>query len=87
MGADQSRVLRNVLFRGLAMAGVGLGIGAGLSLGLGQVLESQLFGIRSMDPAAFLAAGGLMVGATLAASFLPARKAASLDPVEVLKGE
>jgi predicted permease len=87
MGADQSRVLRNVLFRGLGMAGLGLGIGALLSLGLGQVLESQLFGVQSMDPATLLSAGTLMLGATLAASFLPARRAARLDPVEVLKGE
>jgi predicted permease len=87
MGADQSRVLRNVLFRGLGMAGLGLGIGALLSLGLGQVLESQLFGVQSMDPATLLSAGALMLGATLAASFLPARRAARLDPVEVLKGE
>jgi len=87
MGADHTRVLRTVLLRGLGMAGIGLGIGALLSLGLGRVMESQLFGVEPWDPLTFVSAGVLMLGATLAASFVPARRAANLDPVEVLKGE
>jgi ABC-type antimicrobial peptide transport system permease subunit len=87
MGADRRRVLRTFLSRGLGMAGIGLGIGGFLFLGLGRVTESQLFGVRPWDPVTLLSAGILMVVASLAASYLPARRAAGLDPVEVLRRE
>jgi len=80
-------VLKTVLRRGLVMAGLGLGTGVLLAIGLGRVMESQLFGVEPWDPATLGAAGVLLLGATLAASYLPARRAARLDPVEVLKGE
>ena len=69
------------------MAGLGLGAGILLAIGLGRVMESQLFGVEAWDPATLASAGALLLGATLAASYVPARRAARLDPVEVLKGE
>jgi ABC-type antimicrobial peptide transport system permease subunit len=87
LGAEDGRVLGTILRRGLLMGTVGLGTGVLLSLALGRVIESQLFGIRPWDPVALSGAGLLLMAATLAASYLPARRAAGLDPVEVLKGE
>jgi predicted permease len=87
MGADRRRVLRTFLLRGLGMTGIGLGIGALLFLGLGRVAESQLFGVTPWDLISLSSAGILMVVAGLAASYLPARRAAGLDPVEVLRRE
>ncbi|MGD2120820.1 MAG: ABC transporter permease [Gemmatimonadota bacterium] len=87
LGAEEKTVLGTVLRRGLLMGILGLGAGLLLSLAFGRVMESQLFGIEPWDPAALTGAGILLVGATLAASYLPARRAAGLDPVEVLKGE
>jgi ABC-type antimicrobial peptide transport system permease subunit len=87
IGADRRRVLRTFLSRGMGMAGIGLGIGGTLFLGLGRVTESQLFGVRPWDPLTLASAGILLLGASLAASYLPARRAASLDPVEVLRRE
>lgn len=87
MGADRRRVLRTFLSRGLAMAGAGMGVGTLLFLGLSRVTESQLFGVRPGDPVTLLGAGILLLGASLAASYLPARQAAGLDPVAVLRRE
>ncbi len=87
LGAEQRKVLGTVLRRGLFMAGMGLGVGTLLAIGLGRVMESQLFGVEPWDPATLASAGVLLLGATLAASYVPARRAARLDPVEVLKGE
>ncbi len=87
MGAEKTRVLRAFLRRGLVMAGIGMGAGTLMALGLGRLMESELFGIQPRDPATFLFAGALMVVAILAASYFPARRAAGLDPVDILKGE
>ena len=69
------------------MAGIGMGLGSFLFLVLGRVTESQLFGVRPWDPVTLLGAGILLFGASLAASYLPARQAAGLDPVAVLRRE
>jgi ABC-type antimicrobial peptide transport system permease subunit len=87
LGAEEGRVLGTILRRGLLMGAVGLGVGILLSTGMGRIIESQLFGIEPWDPITLAGAGLLLIGATLAASYLPARRAAGLDPVEVLKGE
>jgi predicted permease len=87
LGAEHSKVLVMVLRRGLSMGALGLGAGVLLALGFGRFIESQLFGVEPWDLPALGAAGALLLGATLAASYLPARRAAHLDPAEVLKGE
>jgi putative ABC transport system permease protein len=87
LGAERRSVVRAILGRGLLMAGFGLGAGVVLAIGLGRLMASQLFGIEPWDPLSLVSAGVLLLGATLAASYLPARRAAGLDPVEVLKGE
>lgn len=87
MGAEKAQVLRTFLRRGLVMAGLGMGLGTVLALVLGRLLESELFGVQPRDPVTFLGSAALMVVATLAASYFPARKAAGLDPVDILKGE
>jgi predicted permease len=87
LGAESRRVLGAVLRRGIVMCGIGLGLGLLLSLGLGQIIESQLFGVAPWDPVALALAGVLLLGSTLMASYLPARRASRLNPVEVLKGE
>jgi putative ABC transport system permease protein len=87
LGAEHRKVLGTVLRRGMVMACAGLGTGILLAIGLGRVMESQLFGVEPWDPATLAAAGVLLLASTLAASYLPARRAAHLDPVEVLKGE
>lgn len=87
LGAENGRVMGTVLRRGLLMGGMGLGMGLLLSLGLGRVIQSQLFGVAPWDPVVLFMAATLLLGSTLLASFLPARRASRLDPVEILKGE
>lgn len=87
LGAESGRILKTVLRRGLVMVGLGVGIGTALSLALGRVTQSALFGVRAWDPLTLTAAGLALLASVLAASYLPARRAATVDPVEVLKGE
>jgi len=87
LGAERRKVVRTVLGRGLFMAGLGLSAGVLMAIGLGRIIQSQLFGVEPWDPVTLGAAGLLLLGATLAASYLPARRAAHLDPVDILKGE
>jgi ABC-type antimicrobial peptide transport system permease subunit len=76
-----------LLHRGLTMAGVGMVIGVGLSLLLGRVVQSALFGVRAWDPLTLGSVGGVLLASVLAASYVPARRAAALDAVTVLRGE
>jgi ABC-type antimicrobial peptide transport system permease subunit len=87
LGAEHGAVLGRILRRGGLMGGIGLGAGLLLSIGLGRFIESQLFGVEPWDPMTLAGAGLLLLLATLAASYFPARRASALDPVEVLKGE
>jgi putative ABC transport system permease protein len=87
LGASRREVLRQVLRRGsgLAVSGAALGLGGAIALVL--VMRSLLFGVSSLDPLDFLAAAALLFAVTLAASYLPARRAASTDPVHALRAE
>lgn len=87
LGAEQFRVLRAVLRQGMVMALLGLVIGTGMALALGRVVESQLFGVQPSDPLTLVFTAALMLVATLLGSYFPARRAAAVDPVEVLRGE
>jgi ABC-type antimicrobial peptide transport system permease subunit len=87
LGAQRMDVLRNVLGRGLwlALPGVLLGL-AGAWTG-SRLLESQLFGIRGTDPVTYGVGAVLLLLAALVACWVPARRAASVNPTEALRAE
>jgi predicted permease len=87
LGADHGEVLKAVLGRGLIMAAVGLMIGGAIAIAFGRTARSLLFGVQPTDPFILGAVALLVVVAVAAASYLPARRAASLDPVDVLRSE
>jgi putative ABC transport system permease protein len=87
LGASRSRVVALVVGEGAALAGIGLGLGLGGSYFVGRAMQSMLFGVKALDVMAFLAVGAILLFAALLASFLPARRAASIQPMRVLRTE
>src|SRR5690606_27888160 len=84
LGADRGRVRALVLRQALLPVVLGGAAGLAGALALGGVLESLLFEIRATDPVTLILACGLLGGVALTASWLPARRAAGLDPVVAL---
>ena len=85
LGADVARVLRLVLGRAARLVVYGVVIGAGLSLWLSTFVSTLLFGLEPRDLATLAAAVVLMAVVGTLAAFLPAWRAARIDPVEVLR--
>jgi ABC-type antimicrobial peptide transport system permease subunit len=75
------------VYRGMILSGAGIALGAAAAAGLTRLMSSLLFGVKPVDIASFAAAAGVLVVAALAASYIPARRAAAVDPVETLRGQ
>jgi putative ABC transport system permease protein len=87
LGAQPLSVKRMFVYRGMRLSGVGIALGAAAAAGLTRSMASLLFGVTPVDAATFAAAAGVLVVAALAASYIPARRAAAVDPVETLRGQ
>jgi predicted permease len=87
LGADRARVMGMVLWQGARLAVIGGAIGLALALGASQVVASLLFGVSPVDPVTYAVTIGALALVTLAATFVPARRAASVDPLISLKAE
>ena len=87
LGADSGNVIRLVLRQGLALAAIGVAIGVVIAAASAKFLESLLFGIRGLDPVAFGGACLLFAVVTLIASYVPARRATTVDPMVALRNE
>jgi predicted permease len=87
LGARGGDIRRDLLGRGLALAGLGMVAGLLPAFAGGRLIRSFLFGIGPGDPVALGAVTVLLLAAAGAASYLPARRAARLDPAAVLRGE
>jgi ABC-type antimicrobial peptide transport system permease subunit len=85
LGAQPRHLKRMFLLHGLALSGVGALVGLVAAVALGRLMSSLLFGIGPMDPAAYVAAVGVIISAAALASYVPARRAATIDPIETLK--
>ncbi len=84
LGAPAGRVVWELLRRGAALAALAAVLGCVGAAALGRVLKLSFFGVAPLDPVSFLGAAGLLVVAATLASFLPARRAARVDPMVVL---
>jgi predicted permease len=87
LGARRSDVLRLVLGQGAAMALLGIGIGIFLALALTRLLGSQLYGVTPHDPLTFFSVGLVLMIVALVACYIPARRAAHVDPAIALRFE
>ncbi len=87
LGANRGNVLALVLRGALLQLALGLGIGIPVALAGGRLLASQLYGVKSHDPAILGLAAVILAGCALFAGFVPARRAASIDPMRALRTE
>jgi putative ABC transport system permease protein len=87
LGAQRRQVRTMFMRQGLALSGVGLAIGLVAALGVTRLMSSLLFGIEATDLVTYVAAVGVILAAAALASYLPARRASAIDPVETLKAE
>jgi len=87
VGAQRSDIGRLVIRRALIPVALGLGVGLAASFAVTGLVRSLLFGVEPTDPLSLLAGAGVLVAAALLATFLPARRAARVDPVIALRHE
>ncbi|MCG6955264.1 MAG: ABC transporter permease [Gemmatimonadetes bacterium] len=87
VGAQPGGMVRNIVLDGMRTALLGLGVGLVAALALSRVLRGLLFGVPATDPATYLAVATAYAAVAALACILPARRAARLDPVEVLRSE
>jgi ABC-type antimicrobial peptide transport system permease subunit len=87
LGARAQQVVGLVARRGLALTAAGLAIGLALAFALSGVMRAMLVGVSPTDPVVFVLAPALLGVVALAASVIPARRAARVDPAAVLRGD
>jgi predicted permease len=85
LGARAGQVLQMIVGRAVALAAAGAVLGIAGALALGRVIQSQLFGVGVLDPLTLFVVVAVLIGSAAAASFLPARRAAGLDPANALR--
>jgi ABC-type antimicrobial peptide transport system permease subunit len=87
VGAQRGDILRLVTRQALWLLAAGLGLGLCGALALTRVLKSFLFQVGTMDTATFVVVSVFLAGVALFASYVPARRAAKVDPMEALRYE
>jgi putative ABC transport system permease protein len=87
LGATRRRILSMILREAFALLGIGLAVGAVLVVASGRAVQSMLFGLRPGDPLTLAIATAAMALVALIASLIPARRAAALEPMQILREE
>lgn len=87
LGADRFSVLRQILREGLGVTLIGVVIGLVAALCLSRIMADYVYGIKATDPLTYAAATLVLILASLAASYIPARRAASVNPMQALRNE
>ena len=87
LGAQRQRVLRLVIRQGMTLSVIGVVVGLVFAYVLTRVIASMLFGVAAADPLTFAAVTAIFLGIAWMASYLPARRAASVDPIIAMRAE
>jgi putative ABC transport system permease protein len=87
LGASRGNVTGLIVREGALLALIGLGVGFGGALLVGRTMQSTLYGVKAVDISVFLLVSAMLLLTALVASYLPARRAAAVDPVKALRSE
>ena len=87
LGASEGTVLEMILRQGLLLVGIGLAIGLGGAFTASRLMDAMLFQVKSNDPLVYITVAVLLAIVTLTASYIPARRAARIDPLTALRQE
>jgi ABC-type antimicrobial peptide transport system permease subunit len=87
LGAEPNALKWWFVRKGLLLNSIGAAGGFVLAVGLSRWVASLLFGVTPLDPLTYVASGAVIFAAAMAASYIPARRAASVDPMETLRSE
>ena len=87
LGAQPAELLRMIVSHGLVLACAGAALGLVAAAGLTRLMSSLLFGVTALDPVTYAAVSALLISAAVLASYLPARRAIAVDPVQALRSE
>jgi ABC-type antimicrobial peptide transport system permease subunit len=87
LGASRTVMIGQVLWRGARLALTGVAVGLVLAPVLTRFISTQLFGVGSLDPITFVASGATVVGLSLLACWIPARRASAVDPVQAMRAD
>jgi len=87
LGAPAALVLRDVVGKGMALTGVGVGVGLAGAWAVSRVLATLLYGVSTTDPTTYIVTAAVLTMVSALASWLPARRAARVDPVVALRAE
>jgi putative ABC transport system permease protein len=85
LGANRPAILKLVLGQGMILAAIGLAIGVAGAMILTRTLSGLIYGVGALDPVTFVAVPALLFAVASLACFLPARRAASVDPITTLR--